>query len=570
VAVFKDGYALVVKSATGVADAKGRVFTEEVPDAAVLGCFWASTQSGEIVAMRAELATDEREERRETVCVTLADILRANADARVSLTLRDQNATVIEGRVLRLLETAPIEPEPAPGAPPVRVRRDEAGTVRTPLVSRGGEFVAMEVNGGQQIVPVSEIRSIAGEKLETRTAHPEKVSVTTKRLSFDLGAAAAGKTQTLRIMYFTPGMRWIPTYRLGMNADNKSGVLALQGELLNELENFQDVTMDMVVGVPNFKFRGTVSPLVLERTLRNALVSAAPDIMGRGQLSNAYFAQRAGEWREGQDELRVTGADLAPELSAGGEQDLFVYSHPGFELFTGERASVPVLKQDVTFDHLYTLDIAAVRDPRQSGTAQYACKTPGGSDVIPPPGGETRLSVNQVWHQIELKNGSNTPWTTGAALVMAGGESVGTSGASGRVIPVAQELLRYTPAGGKVLLPLTVAVDMRAELAEEELSREENALRRNGTSYTLVRAKSTITLASSRNEASATRVKLSLGGKASEASDGAKVVMTGHFSPDWGNNDPGPVNNHTDLTWQVELKPGETRVLTVEFSYYTY
>jgi len=147
---------------------------------------------------------------------------------------------------------------------------------------------------------------------------------------------------------------------------------------------------------------------------------------------------------------------------------------------------------------------------------------------------------------------------------------VGGAAGGGRTIPIAQELLRYTPAGGKVLLPLTVAMDVRAELAEEELSREENALKRNGTSYTRVRAKSTISLTNSRKEVSNTRVKLSLGGRIEKTSDEAKVVVTGHNSTDWGNNDPGPVNNHSDLTWEVELKPGETRMLTVEFGYYTY
>jgi hypothetical protein len=36
VVVFKDGHALFVKSAQGVADARGAVFTREVPEAAVL------------------------------------------------------------------------------------------------------------------------------------------------------------------------------------------------------------------------------------------------------------------------------------------------------------------------------------------------------------------------------------------------------------------------------------------------------------------------------------------------------------------------------------------------------
>lgn len=569
VAIFKDGYALVVKTATATADAHGRVFTEQVPDAAVLGCFWASTDRGRIVAMRAELVKDEFEERRETVALTLAEVLRVNTDRRVKLRLSSPAEEVVEGSIVRVLESEPAPAPPPPGSFPRGVGPDDgssAGTVRTPMERAGGHYVVLDSEGVQRIVPIGNILSLGGRDLQTTVERPEKVVRATKRLSFDLGADAAGGPASLRIMYFTPGARWIPTYRLAVNPDNKSCELALQGELLNELEDFKGVALDMVVGVPNFRFRGTVSPLVMERTLHNALLAAAPDIMGRSQYSNALFAQRAGEWQS--EQIReIPGADLAPELGAGGEQDLFVYSVPSFDLNRGERATLPVLSQQVTFDHLYTLDIAAVRDPRQSGTAQYQCKSP--SEGGPPPSGESptsRFDVNHIWHQIELKNGSGAPWTTGAALVMGASRD----GAAGRTIPVAQELLRYTPAGGKVLLPLTIAVDLRAELQEEELSREENALRRNSTTYARVKARSTITLTSSRAESSTTRIKLALGGRVSSASDNGQVNITGHASADWGNNDPGPVNNHSDITWQIELKPGESKVLTVEFDYLTY
>ena len=56
--------------------------------------------------------------------------------------------------------------------------------------------------------------------------------------------------------------------------------------------------LDIVVGVPNFRFGRTPSPLVLESVLRNALAEAAPNLMGNSsQLSNAMYTQRSGEFR---------------------------------------------------------------------------------------------------------------------------------------------------------------------------------------------------------------------------------------------------------------------------------
>ena len=60
--------------------------------------------------------------------------------------------------------------------------------------------------------------------------------------------------------------------------------------------------VDIVVGVPNFRFRETPSPLVLEATLRNALAEAAPQLCNGQQqpFSNAMYSQRSGEFRRNQ------------------------------------------------------------------------------------------------------------------------------------------------------------------------------------------------------------------------------------------------------------------------------
>ena len=51
VIVFKDGYSLVLKRGSAVTDDKGEVFTNEVPDAAVLGSFWATPVEGRLLSM---------------------------------------------------------------------------------------------------------------------------------------------------------------------------------------------------------------------------------------------------------------------------------------------------------------------------------------------------------------------------------------------------------------------------------------------------------------------------------------------------------------------------------------
>ena len=54
VVIFKDGYGLFVKQATGVVGADGRLYTDAVPPSAVLGTFWATADEHDVVSMTAE------------------------------------------------------------------------------------------------------------------------------------------------------------------------------------------------------------------------------------------------------------------------------------------------------------------------------------------------------------------------------------------------------------------------------------------------------------------------------------------------------------------------------------
>src|SRR5207237_4210420 len=109
----------VIKTGNGKADADGRAFITDVPDAAVLGCFWATSGDGShILAMRAEW--DEQKQRRdnEINCTTMVELLRANVGKSVVLELTDRidkgAAITVEGKITRLLDVPADETMPPP------------------------------------------------------------------------------------------------------------------------------------------------------------------------------------------------------------------------------------------------------------------------------------------------------------------------------------------------------------------------------------------------------------------------------------------------------------------------
>lgn len=531
VIVFKDDYALVVKGAVGTADATGRVHTEKVPSGAVLGCVWAATGKDErkVLSMRSEWVDVRDERSRETPCSTVLELLRANAGKKVVLTLareKDPDSTV-SGTLVEVLEVLP--------EPPPRPSREPAPPPWAPNAPSGGTHVVLEGDGGRVVLPVAEIRTVRAPDLVTKTTRKEERASREKRLSFDFGADAAGKQVGLRLLYFTSGFRWIPTYRVtgGLVADAD---LALQGEILNDCEDVTGADWSLVVGVPNFRFKDTPSPLALEAAMRQVLERASDRFRGQRMAQN-FLRNDAMPEEEGGGAAR--GTELAPGLAATGEQDLFVYSVGKLSLDKGARAALPLWNATVPLRHLYTFDSGA-----GLGWKREPARAPGTEP------GETasplRLSKNETWHQLELQNGGTMPWTTGPALLLRGN------------LPLGQDMLTYTPVSGKALLPVTIAVDVRSTYDEQETDRVPQAMVWGNRSYSLIKKAGTLKVTNYRKEPAAFRATLTVVGKTDSASDGGAIR----------NESADDVNVRSRVVWEATIAPGETLTRTVSLSYY--
>ncbi|MEW6713138.1 MAG: hypothetical protein AB1403_25180, partial [Candidatus Riflebacteria bacterium] len=180
---------------------------------------------------------------------------------------------------------------------------------------------------------------------------------TEKQLELNFDPGMPEGQVSLSFSYFGPGIRWIPTYRIELSSSDKARLL-MQAEILNELEDLENVPLDLVVGVPNFRFKDVASPLSLESRLSSALQSSAPQLAVQS-MSN-MMTQRAGEFNERSDMAGNQGS-YAPELpqSLSGEsaQDLFVFKVKDVFIRTGERAATALIASDVPIRHVYTWDV---------------------------------------------------------------------------------------------------------------------------------------------------------------------------------------------------------------------
>ncbi|HTN74712.1 MAG TPA: hypothetical protein VL096_05675, partial [Pirellulaceae bacterium] len=302
VIIFKDGHCLFHKHGAAVTDKQRECFTDDVPDAAVLGSFWALPKEGRLVSMRAGWETVTTSTTKEVPCTGYLDVLLANQGERVRIEMNDKEA--VTGTIHRVI-TQPASEALTPtlaeifGIPPERVPGTAAHTLAMSLphvdprlkqLAEGAtQYVVSGVSGtqlilrtdeGDALINVGNIKSLRIQNMKNALPRTLTTRERTKRLTFRLDQAE--KPCDLDLLYFRPGMRWIPTYRVSLSEDPKKKVasLALQAEILNEAEPLVEVPLDIVVGVPNFRFRQLPSPLTLETVLRNALQVAEPQLMG--------------------------------------------------------------------------------------------------------------------------------------------------------------------------------------------------------------------------------------------------------------------------------------------------
>ncbi|MCA9157108.1 MAG: hypothetical protein KDA72_02200 [Planctomycetales bacterium] len=568
VVVFKDGYCLVVKQGTATTNAEGSVFTDDVPDAAVLGSFWAVPEQGRIQSLVAGWVDTESKTNRQVNCTSILEIVQSNLGKACSFEIGQQR---FDGTLLKVLANDELPTEPmqlslrSVGSDSSQLspfsEMSAPRTSSTVVHSVTGAYFLIRTQFGDKMIQASAVNNLTIEdmnssidqRLTTRSRH--------KRISMQFGEANADVR--LSLMYFRPDVRWIPTYRVNLTdqalvankvkggVDNiqkqKQAQLILQGEILNEAEDFVNVPFHVVVGVPNFRFRSVPSPMILEATMRNMLSQVAPNIMGasNNSFSNGLYSQRAGEFasnRAGGDPAHVA-ADLPDELIGKAGNDLFVYELTPITLKRGERAMVPILRTDVPYRDIYSWDIELTH------SETYASSSAESNSPL-------QLSEAKIWRQVELINNTDIPWTTGAAMIMDGMQ------------PLAQELLTYTSPGGICRVPVTVSVDLRGKVADSELKREFNALKWRGNDFARVEGNIEVELANNKTEPVPVEVRLRFGGKATQASDDGKIALEAFRAEDWRNHQGNPINNSCLVRWNASIAPGECFKPTVQYDFY--
>ncbi len=550
VTVFKDGHAFVLHQGRLPVDTQGRGSLDYLP-APVIGTFWAyAADPGD------RLISVVAERRLETVArtaLTLRELLEANVGAEIMVTETDQlsySATMLGF--------------------PARTGQELAETAPPPAIERlpqSGNLVLLQTAEGTKAVALERIQDVTFKQPpQPKVAQAEFRNALI--LNFSQGERSSDSVGA-GLMYLQRGVRWIPSYRVDLDGAGRAHI-RLQATVLNELTDFEDVTLQLVIGVPSFTFKDTLDPMALQETLAqlSAFFQSSAGTHRRedallSNFSNVIMTQtpRMGEYRAVNE-----GAGVGdPELPEGARnEDLFVFSVPHVTLKKGARMVLPIAECVVPYEDIFTLDLPYgpppelgrhLANPQQSEVARL-------------------LASPRVRHKARLTNSSGQPFTTAPALILREGRVLG------------QGLMPYTASGASTDLALTTAVDIQVKKSDREIKRTPNAYRHADQQYLRVDLQGTVQLTNHRDQPLALEVTRHVLGRVNSADHGGQVIMSNVFEsrdhlPD---GDPGrgalgwdafnlpwwwyQVNAVGRITWKLELASGQSLDLGYTWHYF--
>ena len=521
VAAFKNGLGFVFKAAeTPLIDGWARL--DQVPSAA-LGTLWIGTTSKagpvtDVIAYR-EKVFEERDANSQS------ELLEANVGRRVALTCYVATTpTRIEGTLLAV--PSDREPDDRGLMPINEVTR---GRWREPASMMRGEIVLLQslANGKPSVLSVNKSTIQAVEMIDGSNLKA-KVQKELARAKVRVGGNPASAEITVACL--EKGIVWSPSYRLNIEKE-KTADIALDAVLANDVEDLENVEVSFVVGYPNFLYADLLTPLSVQQSVANFIQSL---MAGRptdqyGRFANVAAQSVAYNTANFDASIRPeTAYSVVQPLAGEVSEDLFFYKKAAVTLKRGDRTRHEIFNAMVPYEHVYQWDIPDSMNVDDRGYRQDQSNK--------------KEPENQVWHMLRLENTSKQPWTTAPAFTMNG------------AMPLAQDVLNYTPPGRRNTLKLTVATDLRAEQTQTESSRKPVNI--GGRAFDEVTVEGKLKVTNSKSKETRVVVRKSLTGEVLEARDGKVSKVVRKLTS---------VNPSSEIEWEFNLPAGNEKELSCQY-----
>jgi len=530
VALFKNGLGFFVLEVPVPADTDR--FSIIPPGKACHGTFWVSHPS----SMKLESVTAKEIESQEFVdAVTITDMLRANVGSSVRILCRGREKAV-EGKIRYVArDEKDIVSQAYAGAwGGYGGRYDMSSSERSGLM-------IVETDSGEVCIDPANVEK--AEFIDGKAKKDVRSDSKSMQLKVKMSAPARGKKLT--ISYLAQGITWAPSYIVDI-ADGDKARISAKAVIINEVCNLDDVTIQLVTGVPHLRFADVVSPVARKQSLALFLQSLAWVQSGRERMGGVMGMMGGGIGGYGGGGYGGYGGfsdteevPVMPEYGVPKEgqaaEDLFLYPVKNVQLKKGEAGYYPLFTESVPFKHIYLWKIADYVDEEERYYYDRRRR-------------EKREREEDVWHCLRMENNTKVPWTTAPAETVKEGLILG------------QDTLKYTPQKSKTTLRITKAVSVKAEQTELETARKREAEEFYGKYFDLITVEGKLSVSNLQQKAITLEITKTLSGevKASEPAAAIEKQARGLRR----------MNGIVNLAWTIELGPGERKYLSYKYEVY--
>lgn len=513
VSVFKNKTAFFLKSGTvPTQSSTWTVYGDTIPKA-LNGTLWLSSPTNDFKMVKAyqkEVKTKEK-----GLAKNFSSLLALNNGKKASLHFRDTSYT---GTVI----FTKIPEKEKPLAP----------VLTAPL------FALKLDNGKTLIFTQAQINQVLRVEFEEDPDFLYDYTYSKKMPALQVDFKSSTSNQPMSMMYLTTGLAWKPDYKIELLEDTKAK-LSLRATVINEAEDIKTNQLNLVAGVPNFRYATQASDLI------NFLnIMPAPQI--QPGFANSAFNTRVEEIAY--NDVAPFSPPTAPRPNNNGGpnnfseatamEDLYFYTLKDIDLKKGERAFFDIFSIETEIEHVYE----SILKPNN---IQYAVQY------------SFLEKTNPVLHTIKLTNNSPYTWTAAPAFVLKNDKK--------QKAPISQDLLNYTSKKDDVSVKLTEAPDVSVAFIEKESNRTARAKSRQQGSYTyyydLVTVETEVTVHNYKSKKIRLDLKRTLTGEAVETNVPWKLAPRVEFGYNY--------NKKTDVCWEMTLEPGEEKIIKYTYTFYT-
>lgn len=543
VTVFKDGYAFVLQEGGLPVNAAGEVVLDNLP-MPVVGTFWPYQVGGKlrgVVASRQPVT-------RQQPALSIYDLLQANIGADVTIIEapgRDLPERRFDAKILDLPRPAATEPLP-----------NETDAERNQRLQPSQVILLQTKDGVLARTPDSISQIIFKNPPRQTTSSPEFRNL----LRLQLGGTPrkTGDIAQVGMVYLQKGLRWIPSYRLSLDAGGRAAV-KMQATLVNEMVDLDNTTVNLVIGVPSFAFKDTLDPLALQNTLARLSPLFDTNSRSANALSNAIQSQVASSSYGRINEGEGAASNVPGDVAGGSNEDFFVFSAPHLSLKKGERMEFPLAQYNLKYQDIYTQEAPATPPSEMYRELSYEQQISVHKSLLAP----------SVMHKIRLLNTGTQPLTTAPTLIES----------DGRLL--AQTLMTYTATGGRSDLDLAPAVDVTFKRRETEGKRTLNALKWHNEDYSRVDVGGRLVVTSYHNTPITVELTQQFIGTVDKAEMGGAIrklglgddsaSSAGENLPAWWNYNSGDwrsLNGLSSVHWSVTVPAKGSVELPYAYHYF--